>query len=685
MASSGTQQTAFNAGELEETLWERTELKYFATGASHAENVEIVPQGGFRQRPGTRDLGAVASDAARLIPFKASSGLVYDLVVKPAQAAVWSATAQLATVTLTGVTADMLPELTWAQSLDTLLVFHRDLQSLRVKHSGPTSWASDNLPFENLPIYDYGADIDGDPYTNAVAAEWELEFSGLSTSPVSVFTLTVTGQQTVSIEYNSDMATLAGLIQTAILDLPNTGTGITVASSGIRKVTITFGGTDNIGDGWAVTGLVINKTDAAILAFKKTPGVAPGEAIISTDRGWPQCGAFYGQRLLIGGLKSLPNTWAMSAIGDYYNFDERLNGDGGPAVIPMDVSGGEAIERIIAGRNLAIFTSEAEYWLAERALSRNAAPNHVKSSEHGTRRGVPIVGSDGAFVYCQTSGGVLGEFRYTDVEGNFVSNDISLLASHLVVDVVDMALRKSSASTDGNRLCLVLGSGEARLVTMLREQEITAFSRLTSPGAEFIATSVNARNENLLIVDRPASRRLERLEDDLLLDEAVTIAPGAPTASFTGLERFNGREIWAIGDNDVFGPFTPVGGAVTLPVEIADSVTFGTWAPPVITTLPMSREIAAARVVLRKGRIHTVHINVTDTTSLAIAANGGPLRDVALRRFGDTADVPELEAGYSGKVTIEGLQGFVDSPTLTISQVRPGRLKVKSVTIEAVL
>ncbi|MDZ7824063.1 MAG: hypothetical protein U5K75_08525 [Ahrensia sp.] len=157
------------------------------------------------------------------------------------------------------------------------------------------------------------------------------------------------------------------ILRRLFLELPNVSLGLTVVSSSGNasgtKVTGNFSGNVNKGDGWAVSGRVINKTDAAILSFERTPGVAPGEPVFSADRGYAHCGTFYAQRLLIGGYKGVPNAWSFSVVGDYYNFDERFTEANGPALVPMDVPGGERIERLVAGRNLQIFTSGAEYWL----------------------------------------------------------------------------------------------------------------------------------------------------------------------------------------------------------------------------------------------------------------------------------------------------------------------------------
>ncbi|MBZ9986059.1 hypothetical protein LB572_02995 [Mesorhizobium sp. BH1-1-5] len=680
VARPGRMQSASTAGELDPSLHDRWELKYFGTGARRMENVQVIPQGGFKVRDGLRDVGAVDAAASRIFPFDASDGSSYDLVFKPLGCAMWGETAELDTV-VTGITADMLSTFTVAQQLDTMLLFHNDLKPQRIKILAPDNWAVDDVPFVGIPTYDYGA-----VYTNGVPAKWQLEFVGL-TSAATVFYLTVSNQKTISIEYNSDMLVLAADIQAAILDLPNVAAGATAVSdsggSGGRKINIEFAGAGNVGDGWAVSGDVINKADAAILSFKTVPGVDPGEPLISPTRGWPHCGAFYSQRLLVGGFKSLANAWMFSKVGDYYNYDKRFTEANGPALIPMDVAGGERIERIVPNRNLLIFTTQAEYWLAERALSKTTAPNHVQSSRHGTRRGVTIVENEGAALFLHSDGDVLGENRYTDVEGNFVATDISLLAPHLVKHGKDLAIRRANTSTSGNLLGMILDSGEARLVTILREQEVTAFTRMTTAGTP-IAVSVNGRNEMSWLIDRPDARRLERLESGLLLDAAISFTYGVPTKVIGGLARFNGRDVWAIGDDDVFGPFHVAGGSITLPAGVM-AVTVGTWSPPVMQTLPLPRTVGPNIVLKRRARIHSVILSVLDTTSIAIGVNGKPPVDIDLLRYGAVADLPELQAPYTGDLKLRGLTGYQDDPYVTITQTRPGRMTVRSITIEAAL
>lgn len=674
VARPGRTQAAFTAGELDPRLHDRTSLKYFSTGLKHAENIVITPQGGLRLSDGLRLIGDLPAGADRVFPFDASNGESFDLVFSGTTCQVWTEAALSTSFTVAGV-AGILNEMTFAQRFDTMLLFHRDMKSQRIRLM-PAGWTVDDLPYANLPRYDYGA-----VYTNGVPAVWRLEFVGLDAS--TVFTLTVSQQETSSITFNATMATLVASISAAIGSLPNVDAGFAVASPSANIVTITFSGAGNEGDGWAVSGEIVNKADAAIVSSKTTVGVAPGEPIMSTERGWPQCGAFWQQRLLVGGMKGLPNAWLMSRTGDYFEFNDRFTEANGPALVPMDVAGGETIEAIVPSLNLLIFTSQAEYWIAERALSRIEAPNHVQASRHGSNRGLPVTENEGAAIFCHKNRSTIGELRYTDVEGNFVATDISLLAPHLLQNVRDMAVRRTTENISCNLQAIVLESGEARLVSLLREQEVTAYARRTSHG-QFKRVSRNGRNQLSFIMDRNGTRTLERMEPGLLLDEASDLTLSPASDIVTGLERYEGREIWAIGDGDVFGPYTVTDGEITLPKPVSD-VTVGTWKAPVIDTLPPPRDIGPNVVLKRKARIHTVHIALDDTTSLAISTNGGQLKEVSLFRYGVLADVPELSQGYTGIIKIAGLRGYADEPFVRISQLRPGRLNIRSITVETAL
>lgn len=709
MARPGHIQSVFSSGEIDPGLDTRFEQKAFNGGLRWAENVEFVPQGGFRLGPRTVHIGDLPATASKIMPFTARDGTTYDLVFHDHGAKVWSATAEIASISTPWGT-DLLPALTWTQQLDTAILFHADVSPRRILRTVSGSWTIGVAPIENVPSYDYGAS-----YSNGIPAEWEIEMIGFGTevsgSPVRagiVWKLTVSKQDTSALQIvvtgttqeTVDRDATAARIRDAVLALPNVADGVEVYTTGSDwKYRIVFAGAGNTGDDWAVSGTVFNRSDVAIVAFHKVLGVAPGEPIISDARGWPRCGLFFQQRLLMGGLKSLPNTWMYSVEGRYYNFDRRVPEAGGSAFVPMDVDGGEAIVGFFASRFLNIFTSKGEYWLVDRAISKTSVPNHVQASGYGSTEGVAIVESEGAALFIQKDGHVVGEFRFTDVNGNYGTQAISLVSAHLMSDILDHAVQRERTKGSGNRHTLVRADGDVRLGTLLREQEITAYGRWTTDGA-VKAVVCNGRNELSLVVERhrgtTVMRSYERFDDDALLDAAVTVALSPASATVTGLGLHEGRTVWAIADGDVFGPFVVASGTITLPRPAA-AVTVGRWSPPIVETLPLTKLVTQSVWVARKTRIHTVRINVQNTTSIAVAANfvrndpdtspldlaAGRIFDVPLKSMGQAADVGELDAPYTGWITVPGLKGYVDEATVLITQTRPGRLHVKSIVAEA--
>jgi hypothetical protein len=700
VARPGKLQAVFNAGELGPRFDQRTQLKYHAAGLSHADRIELLPQGGFTLAPGLRHIGDTAATAERLIPFAALNGNVYDLALTGTQVEVWGESAKLHQFAHVYSPAQV-GQVLYAQDLDTLLMFHEDVAPWRALHGAPATWVTGSAPLADVPNYDYGG-----AYVNGVASEFVLDFIGFHEGAAPywdniVFTLTVNGQETTGIRAESTapttgtvpvMATLAANVEAAILALPNVQPGVTVAvESGTNpySLRVVFAGADNLGDLWTLSGQVVNKADAAILASKDVVGVTPGEPIISVAKGWPRCGAFYQQRLLLGGFKNLPNAWMASQSGRFYDFDQRLNTADGSFVIPLNIPGGERIENIVNNQFLLVMTSERNYWVAGSTggLSKTAPPKHVPATDHGVAAGVPVVDNEGAAVYVHKSGDFIGEMRYTDIDGNYTATDLSLLAYHLVSDVTDIAMRRKADQQSANQAVMVNGDGSLRIGYLLREQELTGFVRYSTAG-NARACAVNNRNEATLIMERTrgsgVARTIERLENGLLLDGAIDFNFGVATDTVTGLAIHEGQEVWALADGHVLGPFTVAGGQIELPLA-AQSVTVGRWTPPKATTLSLARMIGPELWLQKKARIHTVQLFLEDTTSIALACNGGKVRDVNLRRFGQAPDVPELLAPFNGLKKVSGFGGYVDEPKLVITQLRPGRLTVKSIILEAAL
>ena len=141
-----------------------------------------------------------------------------------------------------------------------------------------------------------------------------------------------------------------------------------------------------------------------------------------------------------------------------------------------------------------------------------------------------------------------------------------------------------------------------------------------------------------------------------------------------------GGALWAVEDGYVLGPFTVAGGAIDL-ADPYDDVLVGRWQAPRFESMPQVYVTPGDDVILRPGRIHTAHVNVIATTSIAMGANGGTPQDVTLAEAGDALDEPT--PARTRLITQTGMTGFVESPTLVITQTRPGTLRVRDYAIGA--
>lgn len=699
VATPGAYQASCNGGELRPELHGRTDIKQFYSGLAYARNIEPVPQGGARLAPRTRHIGKIdVADisAVRLLPFTFSTTQAYVAVLTAGRANFWRAGA-LRGGTDIGVAAGQIAALNVVQRLDTLLLFHPDIAPIRILRTADDTWPDDLVPFVNVPLVDYGGSY------SKVTDVWKLYLRFSSSGSYAggknlYLVVSVNGEDTPGIETGGspDWNAVAAAIAAAIAALASVDTGVTVSaayeggggngevtsSTGFAIFTITFGG-DNNGEAFAVTAQVTNTGEAAMTASHVTIGDPGGEALFSETRGWPACASFYQDRLVTGGFKAKRGGVCASVTGEYFDLNTKIESAAGAILVNIDTDGAEELHRLQRARHLVLFTTDAEYFISDRALDRTTPPNIVNCSRNGSAQGVPIVESEGDLIYVSANRALLYAMRYDDVAQAYVSTPLSLLASHIASDVTGMALQRASTATDANRLWLVRDDGTMTQAVMIRGQDVTAFVRWETDGI-VRDVCVDGQNDVYLaverVVDGAPELHLEKLEQGLMFDGAVTQLFGSPTAVVANLGMHEGAQVWAEANGYVVGPFTVTAGAITLP-SAATLVTVGRWTPPLARTLPLPSEVAEHVVLRRPKRVHTVRLDLLDTKSIAVGANGRPAKDLPLYFGGWPVDVPPPP--FTGPRVASGLIGFSDAGQVEITQVRPGALAWRAITIEA--
>lgn len=625
---------------------------------------------------------------------------------------------------VTGFVENHLPVLDVQQRLDTMLLFHIEVGSQRILRDGSDAkWLLSDIPFENVPLVDLGGS-----YTNQVVDVWKVYIryptSGSFANGTSLFiSFNVNGEDTYGIPTAGAAAgpplplpgsglpppgggppgspppdpaggvanwpAFAAAVKDAIEALPSISPGIAVSedhsTAGTTILTIIFTGDRNIGSRNTMSAEVVNTAEAAANVSHFVIGDPGGEALISPGRGYASCGAFYQDRLISGGFRSKRGAWLASASGEYFDLNIRLAAASGAILANIDTHGAEQLQRIVSDKYLLLFTSDAEYFVADRALDRTKPPTIVNSSRYGSAPDLPVLANEGEIVFASRNKSTLYAAAFDEVAASYVAKPISLLAPHIVNAMTGMALQRPSGVGNAARLWMPRADGTMTVGILLRDQQVTAFVRWATSRGLVQAACVDGKNVAYLLVQRftgedPSELHLERLETGLLFDDVVeqNFAPAQRIVG--GLAIHESEEVWAEADGYVVGPFRPRGGEIDLGFA-ANNVKVGRWTPPVGKTLPLPSEVAERTVLRRPKRVHTVRLDLVDTTSVAVGANDQPARNVALARAGGAIDAPQ--APVNRTVVVTGIRGVSDTGQVVITQTRPGQLGWRGITIEA--
>lgn len=576
------------------------------------------------------------------------------------------------------------------QRLDTMLVFSDDDGPCRIVRDGADErWKVDRMPHEAVPVVDLGG-----IYTNYVTDVWRVYLrvptadSAFNFGKNLVVNFTVNGEETGGIYTGApDWVAFASAAKAAIENLASVAPGIDVAvldeatAVGSITITITFSGEGNRGSRNVVAAQVVNTSSAAATAVHWVTGKPGGEDLMSQSRGWPACGMFYQDRLILAGFKAKRGALLASVTGEYFDYNVELVAESGAILNNLDTDGAEHIQKLARARHLLIFTSEGEYFISDRALTKTMTV--VNCSRNGSAPGIDIVESEGQLFYVSRNNALIYAATYDDVASAYVSEPISLLASHIASDIAAMALQRPSTATDAGRLWLPRNDGTMTLGIMLRGENVTSFVRWETAGKVRDVCVDGANVAHILVerlVDGAPELHFERLEFGLLFDDTIEQTLEGPTTIVGNLAALEGAQVWAIADGYVEGPFVVDGSAITLP-NASSHVLVGRWTPPLARTLPLPNEINDRIVLRRPKRVHTVKLDLIDTTSIAVGANGRPAREQSLVRVTTPADAPPPP--YSGLLPVSGLTGISDEGQVEITQARPGRLAWRGITIEA--
>ncbi len=621
--------TNFTAGEVTPALLGRGDLRAYDNGALTLRNVFIEPTGGITRRAGMYYF-AEAAGPGRLVPFEFNTEQTYLLAFSHQRIDIIDEAGGMVTLSAPW-SSSQLAQLTWTQSADTLLLCHPDVGPRRLTRNASEQWLLSHWTF-------YGA--------NQAA---RMPFYRFAPTGITLTPSAVSGAVTVT-------------ASTGVFTADHLGTRIELAANTQLSIT-------HVASPTVVDGNILGDPLPDIEAIEGWR-----EQALSAVRGYPICAAFHQERLVIGGSRDLPNMLWFSKAGDIWNFDTGTGLDDEAITFPILSDQVNAIRGIFSGRHLQVFTSGAEWMVTGSPLTPGTVSlNRQTRIGSMTDRQVPPVSIDGATVFAARNGHELREFLFTDVEQAYSAADLSLLARHLFNDPIDQCF-------DPRRrlLCAALKDGALATLTLYRAQDVAAWTRHSTAGN--VHSVCNVGDDTYLLVERGGAWSIEVLDDEVLLDSALTGSVAEATESWSGLDHLEGKTVSIVADGAVQPSQTVSGGAITLD-QPASSVAVGLPYTHIVEPLPPSA--VSLQGDGRAQRAVEVVFRLRETQALTVDLGSG-LKEVPLRRFGESADPDAPPPVVSGdwRVPAIGWRSDGAKPPWRIEQSTPLPFTLLSTTLE---
>ena len=621
--------TNFSSGELNPLLVTRTDASAYFNGAKQLKNWYLLDEGGLMRRPGTTYKATLAGES-RVIPFIFSNDEMAVFVLSNNRLDIFDSNGASIQSNITSNcnwTTAKLFELNYAQFGDTVFVSHRDNPTVKIIRSSATSFAASIFAFEE----DDTVTVNSINKTTQPFYKYAASAITLTPNATTGNTVTITASASTFVSGHNGTYLLIGGKQAKIVGFTN-ATTVTVT------ILEALANTDAEAD-WA-------------------------EQLISSVHGFPQAVTFHDNRLWFAGIRDKPAGVIASQVGGYFNFDI---GTGLAAeAIDVTVTGDRIneVRHLVSSRNLQLFTDGGEYFVPTSSDTSAVTPSNIifmRQTPYGCNRAKPII-FDGATIYAQKNGRSIREYLFSDVESAYASTSISILASQLIDNPVDMTMITGSSTRPEQFAFFTNVDGTLALFHSVRSEKIAGWTLWsTRNGDKF--TSITAINENLFcVVSRVIGGSTIFTLEKFAEDDSLTLdSSGITTLSQQGAPKVNGASqsgsslnvdgyTSAPNPNDVI---SIAGNSTQYIIQTVNATASG-------FTLVLNQALAAspadnAVITIVEGRLHNTPAHLTSTVVYAVDGT------MALGEFTTTnSDTVTFNEAHGAGVTI----GFNYNPTL---------------------
>lgn len=402
------------------------------------------------------------------------------------------------------------------------------------------------------------------------------------------------------------------------------------------------------------------------------------EQSYSDIRGFPGAVVFHEGRLWFGGTTSQPDHIWASKSNQFFNFNVGTGADNDAIDVGSNFGEFSQIRHLISNRDLQIFSASNESYIPA-FTEKPITPSNVQ-----IKRQTPFGSSfarpqafDGATLYTQASGAMLGSYVYSEVEQAYNTQNVSQTAGHLMLDPVQSASIKGGFDRAESYLFLINPEGTLSVFYSSRGDQKAGWMLWDTPG-EF--HSICALDRQLFCVsvrdegDGTSHYYLEEFKESMPMDFCKSYSGTAGVFNVSSVFA-NGAEVKVVSGTDYLGEFTVASGNVdTSAVQEATTAYIGYQFNPILKTLPIDQLIQGDSMTGRPRKIDMVTLDLLETLSVAVNNKNMILRNV-------TDDFSLGRTAFTGYKEFR-LIGISRNPSVEITQSVPFDLQLNGMVVE---
>ena len=543
------------------------------------------------------------------------------------------------------------------QTENVMLMFHEDHHPIRIINTSTTTFAIDDIPFLNVPQYDYD-DASSPTPTSYVTT---MTLGHFETG--DRFQIDVEGVLSKNITFAGDananeQSSSAFNIEKNLQEMPVFGdTGVSVSRTGSTVYTITISGESTkefeLFSGFATSdsGGTANEISFALV----TQGSPRKEDVWSTTRGFPKTAAFYAGRLWLGGTKSKLQSLFASRSGSFFDFYTEEGDDDEGIFTTISSRQLTEIIDINPDRGLQVFTAGSEF------IVKGNTPSDITieaQTQHGASF-LEVKSVDGATLFVDQNGRTLRSYLYNYNEDAYNSTDISVLSSQLIDNPVDLGALTGSLSEDANWVFIVNQDGTSSILNTLRSQDINGFTKWingdTNSAYPLNTVSVSVVNNDLFLVnkrttDTTTTYTVEKWDFDYLMDSSVRLETSLSIVGnnlYLASNHLDGETVSVVARGTPLDNRVVQTGYIILtdaeksfileqdPATGVIDVEVGYNFIPAIKSMPLNTAAPAGQNQMRQKKVTRINLRVYKSSGVYIDNNPVPIR-----QFGEAVDSP---------------------------------------------